>query len=245
MNRLVVSVIFIFLPLSCIYAQTTGAAQTTKPVAGAPTAAQASAGNPDNVLRGTFPTILVKPLDSKKLKEGDVVACQTTGALHTKTGLLIPSGSKVIGHITQAQARSKGDSASTLAFAFDKIEVMKGKELPMKGILQAVGPSLGGNSGPDTGPGGGLGMGGHGGNATDTATVAAPSNAGVAGPNSGVHPLNPTGSRPILISDSQGVLGLKDLEMSKDSVLSSPGKEVKLDSGSQILIRAEITLPTQ
>jgi hypothetical protein len=92
---------------------------------------------------------------------------------------------------------------------------------------------------------GGMGMGGHGGTATDTATVAAPSNDAVAGPNSGIHSLNGSSTRPILQAQSQGVLGIKNLEMGKDSVLTSTNKEVKLDSGTQMMIRAEIDIPVQ
>jgi hypothetical protein len=56
----------------------------------------------------------------------------------------------------------------------------------------------------------------------------------VAGPANGTRILNST---------SQGVVGVKDLGMDSAGVLTSPGKEVKLDSGDQILIHAEIDLP--
>ena len=71
------------------------------------------------------------------------------------------------------------------------------------------------------------------------------SNSGV-GPDSGVHPLNMGGgSTPLVNSQSTGVLGIKGLEMTKDSVLTSSGKEVKLEAGTQFLVRAEIQLPSQ
>jgi hypothetical protein len=44
--------------------------------------------------------------------------------------MLIPSGTKVIGHVTQAQARSKGDPQSSLAIVFDKFEVAKDEDIP-------------------------------------------------------------------------------------------------------------------
>jgi type IV secretory pathway VirB10-like protein len=78
----------------------------------------------------------------KKLKDGDTVVCTTVSALHSGSGMMIPSGSKVIGHITQAEARSKGDSQSSLAMVFDKIQMPNGTAIPMKGTLQAIGPSL-------------------------------------------------------------------------------------------------------
>jgi hypothetical protein len=212
------------------------------------TPAGAEQANPDNKFQGATPTTLVKALDTKKLKAGDTVACQTTAALHSRSGLLVPTGTKVIGHVTQAEARSKGGSDSSLAIVFDKLQMSTGKTLPMKGVIQAVGPSLGSNEVATTATGGlgmgGGGMGGRGGTAANTATVAPPSNA-VAGPNSGVHPLNPSGTIPILNAESQGVLGIKNLEMGKDSLLTSTNRELKLDTGTQIMIRAEVEMPVQ
>ena len=139
MKRLCVSAVLAVLSISLCFAQS-----TTPPAAGAQgTSAQAAPSNPDNQIKGSFPVRLEKSIDSKKLKEGDTVVCQTVTAVHSRSGLMIPSGAKVIGHVTQAQARSKGDSDSTLAITFDKIEYAKGEEIPMKGTLQAVGPSFG------------------------------------------------------------------------------------------------------
>jgi hypothetical protein len=190
----------------------------------------------EDAIRGVFPSILVKPLDSKKLKQGDQVVCQTTAVLHTRNGMVIPNRSKVLGQVTQATARSKGDSESSLAIAFDKIQLPNGKDVPFKGVLQAVAPSLGGNSGPDTGAAGpgtlptGNGRGG------DTSTMPAPMSTRVPD-TAGVHPL--------ITSQSSGVLGIPNLQMDKDSVLTSSGKDVKLESGTQMLIRAEIQQPAQ
>lgn len=240
MNRLCTLTLLLCVAVPFSYAQTD--ASTAK---GAQSASPQNAPeNSGNEIKGAFPITLVRNLDSKKLKEGDTVVCQTAVALHARSGLLIPTGSKVIGHVTQATARSKGNPDSTLGIVFDKIEISKGKDVPMKGTLQAVGPSLGGG-GPDTGVAGGLGMGGGGsagGTAADTATVAPPTSGGLAGPNSGIHPLD-TKSKPILNAQSQGVLGIKNLEMGKDSVLTTTNKELKLDSGTQMMIRAEIEIP--
>lgn len=184
--------------------------------------------NSASAIHGTLPVLLVKPLDSKKAKDGDPVVCQTAGRIHDQSGRLITSGTKVIGHVTQAQARSKGDPQSSLAIVFDKVQVGKNEEIPIKGALQAIGPSLGDNE-PNVGAAYPPGLHGNGGGA---ATTAPPT----AGPQSGpmansVHAL--------LTSESHGVLGVKNLEMGENSVLTSPGKEVKLDAGTQMMIRAE------
>jgi len=230
MRRLALTLLFALLSVSlCV-----GQAAT----AGSPT----SATSDDSTIKGAFPTSLTRNLDSKKLKDGDVVICQTMGVLRARNGLIIPTGSKVIGHITEAKARSKGDSDSSLAMVFDKIEVSGGKQIPMKGTLQAVGPSLGGHSGPSTGEAAPGTLPGRGG----ASTMPSPSAGAVSGPNSGIRPLNSdNGSVPLVNSESTGVLGIKGLEMNKDSVLTTSGKEVKLESGTQLLVRAEIQLSTQ
>jgi len=234
MKRLFATVVLAGMTAGLCYAQSDTSAAT-------PAAAQAPSAASGEV-RGSFPTTLVKAVDTKKLKEGDVVVCQTSAALHSRSGMLIPSGSKVIGHVTKAQAKSKGDSDSSLGIVFDKIQVSKDKEIPIKGVLQAVGPNLGSNS-PETGSlsGNGQLMAGHGGS-----TEQAPgTDAAVAGPGAGRHPIGGAGSKAILNNQSQGVLGVKNLEMGKDSVLTSPNKELKLDAGTQMMINAQIDVPVQ
>ncbi len=227
MKRLCVSVVLVLLSISFCCAQGT----TPQATDAQATTAQAAPTNPENQIKGSFPVKLEKNIDSKKLKQGDTVVCQTISALHSRSGLMIPSGSKVIGHVTQAQARSKGDSDSTLAIAFDKIEFSKGEDIPMKGTLQAIGPSLGGN-GLDTG-------------AAQPQLASKGGGGSSAPPTSSMQVSGPTSGTPILGPSSQGVMGVKGLQMDANGVLTSSGKEVRLDSGMQLLIKAEIDLPSR
>ena len=227
MKRLWVSVVLVVLSVSLSYAQ-----DATPQAAGAQgTATQTASGNSDNQIKGSFPVKLDKSIDSKKLKEGDTVVCETVSPLHSRSGLMIPSGAKVIGHVTQAQARSKGNADSTLAIAFDKIEYAKGEEIPMKGTLQAVAPSLGGPY-LDTSAG-------------QPQLASRGTNGSSAPPTGSMQIGGPSGGIPILQPTSQGVLGVKNLQMDANGVLSSPGKEVKLENGTQFMIRAEIDLPSR
>ncbi len=228
MKRCCLSLALALLSISIANAQS-AAPQAAPNPSPSDTPASSSAG----VIKGSFPIMLPKGIDSKKLKEGDTVMCQTVTPLRTSVGI-IPSGSKVVGHVTVAKARSNGDSESTLGLAFDKIEYGKGKEATMKATLQAVGPNLGENSGPNTGAAESGVLGGRG-DATPGTTAGPQSTNPMAGPK----------SKPILIPTSEGVLGIKNLEMNKDGVLTSPNKEVKLDNGTQLLIRAEIQVPAQ
>ena len=95
---------------------------------------------PAAIGHGAFPVKVVKTLDSSKLKEGDNVEVETAGAFKLPDGTLVPKGSKLTGHVTSSKARSKGDSDSQLTVSFDKLNITNGKQLSVKGIVQAVFP---------------------------------------------------------------------------------------------------------
>jgi len=194
-------------------------------------AAQSDSGAGDsNSVHGVIPVSLVKSIDSKKLKEGDEIPAKTVATLRTSSGIVIPAGSKVVGHVTQAKARSKGDPDSSLSISFDKIEVPGGKDMPIKGVMAAVGPNPSESSGPDTGAAGAPSLGGRGGQTTTASPVSGP----------GVAPGQEPGKQggKTLTPSSTGVVGIKNLQL-ENNVLTSSGKEVKLDSGSQMMIKME------
>jgi hypothetical protein len=215
MNRIALYAVFLLAAASIALGQSTPAAQGPEATTGA-------------TIHGVIPVTLVKPLDSKKLKEGDEVTGKTLVALHASSGVDIPLGSPVIGHVTQSKARSKGDSEASLGIAFDKIQLPGGKDMPIKGVLQAVGPNPSAGSGPDTGSGP---MGANSLNSGNGST--APMATGM-GPQAAQQP----GGGKMLNPHSTGVVGIKNLQL-ENSVLSSSGKEVKLDSGSQMMVKIE------
>lgn len=183
--------------------------------------------------------------------------------------VVIPKGSKLIGHVTQAQAKGQGESQSSLGVVFDRAIPKHGPEMPVNLVIQAVaaaqstasamadeGSLMGSASGMGSGSasggasrsGGGL-VGGAGsavGAVTTTAGQAVGATANTAtsatgavnGPHSGV-----TG---MLNSTSSGVIGLKGLSLSSEgsnfsqgSLIVSSTRNVHLDSGTQMLLRAE------
>jgi hypothetical protein len=165
--------------------------------------------------RGFFKIELTKSLDSKKLKAGDEVEAKLTSGIVTTDGVSIPSGTKVIGHITEAKARSNHDSESTLGIVFDKIVRRGGEDTPIKSVIQAAAPNP--NSGANSS--GGVGYSGL--------NEAAQKNSLPTGTNQSV---------PVLNEQSRGVLGIKNLQLGSEGVFISSGKEVKLDSGIQLLL---------
>jgi len=81
---------------------------------------------------------LSRSLDSKKAKPGDVVTAQTTQAVKVDGKIVIQSNSKLVGHVTRASARAKGDSDSVLAVQFDRAVLKDGHEMPLQVTLQAM-----------------------------------------------------------------------------------------------------------
>lgn len=157
---------------------------------------------------------LAASLDSKKKKTGEEVVVKTIGDMHLPDGTLIPRGTKVIGHVTEAKARSGGDPQSSLGIVFDKVE-LKDKTLTITAVIRAVGPPH------ETQGGGGVEYSGL------SQTVQHTS----AGTN--------WGATQGLNGDSVGVVGIKGLELSSDGVLKSGDKTVKLDYGTQIILKAQ------
>jgi hypothetical protein len=81
---------------------------------------------------------LTAPVDSKKAKPGDPVAARTTEPTKSNGETVIPKGSKLVGHVTQASARANGDSESALGIVFDKAILKNGQEMPLNVAIQAL-----------------------------------------------------------------------------------------------------------
>jgi hypothetical protein len=164
-----------------------------------------------------IPLSLSTSLDSKKRKSGEEVVVKVAANVSLPGGSVISRGTKVVGHVTEAKARSGGDSESSMTIAFDKINTQDGKTLAISGVMQAVGPNPNQSS-----SGGGVNYAGL--NQTVEHSQAGSADA-------------PT---MLLNQDSVGVHGIDHLALGTDGVLRSDGKQVKLESGAQILLRAQV-----
>ena len=81
---------------------------------------------------------LTQTIDSKKAKTGETVTAQTTDAVKSDGKVIIPKGTKLVGHVTRASARSKGDADSALAIQFDRAVLKDGHEVPLQVTIQAL-----------------------------------------------------------------------------------------------------------
>ncbi len=223
----------------------------------------------------TLQAELTKPLDARKAKPGDQVTAKLTQDVKANGKVVLHKGSKLIGHVTEAQPRSKEQKESRLGIVFDTAELKGGQEAQINAVLQALAPPVrsaaavsgddsGGLSTPAPMSGGGRSdgvlVGGVAGGATSTlgsATGAAGSTIGGAagGVNSTVGStvggaasgLNAQGA---LASTSSGVIGLEGLTLSsatsagaQGSVISSAMHNVKLDSGTQMILQVVAAPP--
>jgi hypothetical protein len=115
--------------------------------------AAAKAGNNSASLASgtTMNAALSRPVDAKKNKPGDTVTAHTTQATKSDGQVVIPKGAQLVGHVTQAQARSKNQSQSELGIVFDKAVLKNGQEVPLNMTIQAVAAasSMASTAGPE------------------------------------------------------------------------------------------------
>jgi hypothetical protein len=184
----------------------------------------------ESVGHGAFPVKVTKTLDSGKLKEGDAVEAETAGSFKLPDGTLVPKGSKLVGHVVASKARSKGDPESRLTVAFDKLDVANGKQLSVKGVVQAVFPPAEEAAPLMAGKASGAAGGGY-----TSSTVGT-----VTDPKSGSNMASDSKPEPAADPKASGVHGIHDLELGQDGAFFSSGKHVKLDGGVRLIVRVDI-----
>jgi len=86
----------------------------------------------------TMQAVLTKPVDTRRCKEGDQVFARTTSDVKSDGKVMIPKGTKLVGHVTQANAKTKDNAESSLGIMFDKAMMKDGQEMPMHTVIQAV-----------------------------------------------------------------------------------------------------------
>lgn len=90
-----------------------------------------------------FNAALVTSLDSRKIKPGDQVVARTTDTVRAQRKTILPKGTKIVGHVTRASARAKGDSESAVGIVFDQALLNKGEVVPVNVTIQALASAQG------------------------------------------------------------------------------------------------------
>ena len=217
--------------------------------------AQSSAAKPatpaDGPPSGTLLSIeLSKSLDAKKAKPNDRIEARTATDLLAHGQIVVPRNAKIVGHVTEAKARSKASPDSMIGITFDRMLLKDGREVPLQLAIQAIARPLQFGSNPEgnvprSDRPGGVPMPGQRGPLGDASTQGTPSAypgdlAPIPDPmapnrtsDSTVVPLSPT---------SKGVVGMKGLTLDTSgpsAVLSSNSGNVHLDSGTQLILRVQ------
>ena len=81
---------------------------------------------------------LTKKVESKDAKVGDQVFAKTTSEARLADGTKIPKGSKLLGHVTDVQAKSRDNHDGHVAFCFDRAVLKDGHEVPLNAMVRAI-----------------------------------------------------------------------------------------------------------
>jgi hypothetical protein len=217
-----------------------------------PTSAPAAAnpsGESTKIAPGSvIPVELTKTVDAKKAKAGDEVVAKVTQDMKTGTGqVIVAKDTKMIGHVTQAQAHTKEQKQSELGITFEKV-VSKSGEMKLPMSIQAIVAPPSNNS-PDSGNSAPSEP------STAGTTASSPMNGRTPASGSAAQPQPQAGSaegtdaksagnaRPPINASTQGVIGIPNLTLatnadnSQGSVMTSEKNNVKLESGTMLLLR--------
>lgn len=115
-----------------------GAQGSTSGSTSASASAQAGKNSASLSSGTTFEAALAGSLDARHNKVGDQVVARTTHDVKSAGHVVIPKGSKLIGHVTEAKARSKEESESALGIVFDRAVLKHGQEMPLHVAVQAL-----------------------------------------------------------------------------------------------------------
>jgi hypothetical protein len=212
----------------------------------AQTPTEAPTSGATKILPGTvIPAELTKSLDAKKAKAGDKIEAKTSVDLLSQGKIVIARNSKIEGHVVNAKPHTKESPDSQLVIAFDRITMKSGGEFPLPASVQAIAPPVMiDNNAPGTPmASGGAPPGQQSGNVgSANAPSTARNSAGQMPPMSAPDTGAPTGQGGVLASTAQGAVNMKGVTLTSakdNNVISSSTQNVKLDGGTQLLLRVE------
>ncbi len=193
-------------------------------------------------------------VDSKKAKPGEQITAHTTEAVKSTDGrMILPKGTKLIGHVTQASARGNGQEQAMLAIQFDKAVLKDKQEMPLNVTIQAIaappqqasssafgGSSAGGAGAPGTSPSNNPSMSGSRGARPDGTP---PADSYPSANSTGAPGGEPNSGGP-LPANMLGVYGLDGVRITANAngegtVLTSSAKNVHLDGGTRLLLAVQ------
>lgn len=204
---------------------------------------------------------LATTLDARKCHPGQRVVAKTTRDVKQDGHVVLRRGTRLIGHVTEAEAKTKANAESSLGIVFDEAVMKNGQSVPFHAAIQALAEAqsaavVGDNdlmsSGDAMGSAGAMGSGGSRGGLVGGAGSAVGSTVGMAGGAAGN--LGQTAGGAVrgttsaagsaagatggldaagqLTSTSSGVFGLQGLNLSSAASSATEGSVVTSKAGS-------------
>ena len=235
--------------------------QNSAPPQSAPTSSPQAVSTPasanSKIAPGSIlPVQLTKSIDVKKIKTGDQIEAKVTQDMKAGNGeVIVPKDTKVVGRVTEAQARNKEQKESQIAIAFDRAVMKNGGDVNLPMSIQAIisqsylsasnspGGENTGQSSASSGTASGMppsnGNARAGGMAASQSSTPTPNAESATGPT---EDKKGNGAHQPITGNTQGVLGIPDLTLSsantaQGSVLTSEKNNVKLESGTLMLLK--------
>jgi hypothetical protein len=226
------------------------AARETPAPPNARSAAGSSQGGPIRIAPGSvIPVSLTKTVDAKKAKVGDEVVAKVTQDMKSNSGqVIVAKDTKVMGRVTEAQPRTKEQKESEVAIAFDRAVMKDGTSMSIPMSIQAViGPQNNTPQGNQNSTAGGAETAGPTGGASATRPGmggSSPTSSPSSAPEMPSDTQTNTATRPPITPNTQGVIGISNLTLastaptpSQGSLLTSEKNNVKIESGTMLLLR--------
>ena len=193
--------------------------------------------------------VLINSLESKNATAGQELILRIVSDVIVNGEIVIPRDSKMLGHVTQVINKGKNGAQSGLAIVIDKALKKDGTEIPVQAIIAAVAAPKDGSLSSDATYGmmhsnepkmTGTGAGSAAGTGTLSPSSKASSTAAMATAD-----LKGRMDEPFSLDEnSQGAVGYEGLSLSWGlaspppfTVFASKSKNLKLEAGTQILLR--------
>jgi hypothetical protein len=189
----------------------------------------------------TICVALANSIDARKAKPGDAITARVTLPVLANGKVIIPNDAKITGYVTLVKTRSHDSNESQIGIVFDRAVLKDGSGLPLSLTVQAIGRNS--QSAAE--------IASQESYSPSVATAPTPRQPGFPRRPQSADPPQPVrpdadsqdAQHPILDTGSHGAIGLPDLTLTESadvasgSMVKSSKKNVKLDSGTEIILR--------
>jgi hypothetical protein len=174
---------------------------------------------------------LLKAIDATRSKVGDQVVAKTTEPLKKDGKTVVPKGAKLVGHVVQLKARSNDEHASQVVISFDEITDAGGKTLPFSASISSISRPQS-TAPPSDAAGGDLGIPSASGGSPSPAPREGRSGGGLVGPSTG----SAKAAENDQESQTRAASAFTIQQRADGTVISSNSRNIRLDSGTQLLL---------